>query len=524
MLDLLFFTSSRIKMQNARHICRSLDINIKNFNEVTSFANYEEPRILNREEILETSFKNALNQLKRAGLQKRPFILEDTSVNINSLSRKEEREFPGVDVKYWMKEARFEDLDLELMMMGNDRSATVRSDLLLYLPEVSESPLHFVGKTDGKVVDSPSEFETNIVYPWLDNKTFNKWFQPQGEKSALGMLPIEKADVHDFRKKAFSEMFKVLEHYNLLKPKKYDFSAIKSSETWLDKINCHIVYGLSCAGKTTIATYLINEFDFVHVEASDFMHVIYREHHGIESQIPIGKFAKEILKSNPHMVAERVLKYIEKNGLENVVITGFRLLEEVEYIERSLPSVYEVKRVLLTANRTIRLDRKNLRKRSNESISDENLQDRDERELEMGISQLAQKQTTKLRLANEGTLYQFYDDYVNRLNLKNSPKQVRKKNSDFDVLTLKELIIMALYVARGDAEKSEFLSTTEITSLINSSKLKKPKFVANVGRFFKMHSNELFEIEFRKKTRRYRLSNTGVGFAKLILKKFEFIN
>ena len=150
-------------MQNARHICRSLDINIKNFNEVTSFANYEEPRILNREEILETSFKNALNQLKRAGLQKRPFILEDTSVNINSLSRKEEREFPGVDVKYWMKEARFEDLDLELMMMGNDRSATVRSDLLLYLPEVSESPLHFVGKTDGKVVDSPSEFETNIV-------------------------------------------------------------------------------------------------------------------------------------------------------------------------------------------------------------------------------------------------------------------------------------------------------------------------------------------------------------------------
>ena len=83
---------------------------------------------------------------------------------------------------------------------------------------------------------------------------------------------------------------------------------------------------------------------------------------------------------------------------------------------------------------------------------------------------------------------------------------------------------MALYVARGDAEKSEFLSTTEITSLINSSKLKKPKFVANVGRFFKMHSNELFEIEFRKKTRRYRLSNTGVGFAKLILKKFEFIN
>lgn len=143
----------------------------------------------------------------------------------------------------------------------------------------------------------------------------------------------------------------------------------------------------------------------------------------------------------------------------------------------------------------------------------ENLQDRDERELEMGISQLAKKQTTKLRLANEGTLYQFYDDYVNRLNLKNPPKQIRKKNSDFDILTLKELIKMALYVARGDAEKSDFLSTTEITSLINSNKLTKPKFVTNVGRLFKMHSNELFEIEFRKK-----FVDTGFPIQVLVLR------
>ena len=466
-------------MQNARHICSPYQLNIRNFNQSTSFANYEEPRIYNRERLLQISFQNALTQLKRAGLHKKPFILEDTSVDIHSLTDKYGYEFPGLDIKYWMREIQFEDLDLELSMLGNDRSVTVRSDLLLYLPEVSDEPFHFIGCTKGLVVDTAQTFETNIIYPWLDNKTFNKWFIPSGEKSVLSMLPIEKADIHDFRRKAFLEMFNVLEKYNILKKKELPSPSIKSTDSWIERINCHLVYGLSCAGKTTIASYLINQYDFLHVEASDFMHVIYRETHGLNSNIPIGSFAKEILKSSPIMVAERVLKYVEDIGSENVVITGFRLPDEVNYIENNLENTHNVKKILITAKRSIRLKRKNLRNRTIDPISEENLEERDERELEMGIAKLISDKSSNIEIVNEGEPAEFYNSYCEKLKIEKISPQNRKKNSDFNSLTLKESIILALYVARGDSEKSDYLTTTQITNLINSNGLKSPKFVSN---------------------------------------------
>ncbi|KKK76369.1 hypothetical protein LCGC14_2864350, partial [marine sediment metagenome] len=220
MFELIFFTSSRIKMQNARHICRNYDITIRNFNEITSLANYKEPRLYNRRKLLEMSFQSALSQLKKSKLGAvKPFLIEDTSVDIHALSRKYNYEYPGLDVKYWMENANFIDIDLELDLLGNDRSVTVRSDLVLYLPEVREEPFYFVGKTEGSFTIKEYDFESNIIYPWLDNKTFNKWFVPVNVSTVLSMLPIEKADLYDFRKKAFEEMFKVLDRYKLLKEK-----------------------------------------------------------------------------------------------------------------------------------------------------------------------------------------------------------------------------------------------------------------------------------------------------------------
>ena len=66
------------------------------------------------------------------------------------------------------------------------------------------------------------------------------------------------------------------------------------------------------------------------------MHVIYWQHHGLGSDIAIGAFAREILKTSPFLVAEKVLEYISSFGDENIVITGFRLVEEVEFIEQNL--------------------------------------------------------------------------------------------------------------------------------------------------------------------------------------------
>ena len=204
------------------------------------------------------------------------------------------------------------------------------------------------------------------------------------------------------------------------------------------------------------------------------------------------------------------------------MITGFRLVEEVEFIEQNLSGKYKSKRVLVTANSQLRLNRKNQRNRPIDSINEEGLQERDERELEMGVAKLIHEKAKAVEISNESSLNDLYTNYESKLALTGQGLQTRQKHSNFEKLSLKELIILVLYVARGDAEKSEFFTTTQVTEMINNNGISKPKHVTNVGRFFKMNRSELFEIAVINKIRKYRLSNTGVGFAKLILRKFEF--
>jgi len=189
-----------------------------------------------------------------------------------------------------MKDTAFKDADLELSMLGNDRRAIVRSDILLYLPQISSEPIHFYEENQGRITELETKFETNPIYPWLDNTTFNKWFVPDSETSILSQLPIEKANIYDFRKKLFDELLNFLADKNLLTLKPTDLKIPHQSQ--FEQHSCHFVTGLTCSGKTTIATYLIEEYDFLHIEASDFMHEIYRENYGVEGIVEIGKFAK----------------------------------------------------------------------------------------------------------------------------------------------------------------------------------------------------------------------------------------
>lgn len=87
-----------------------------------------------------------------------------------------------------MRETSFSDLDNRLKTLGNNRKVIVRSDIVLYLPPnlrsaPDETYRIFVGKSEGTIVDTEVPFETNKLYPWLDNKTFNKWFVPKGAKN-----------------------------------------------------------------------------------------------------------------------------------------------------------------------------------------------------------------------------------------------------------------------------------------------------------------------------------------------------
>lgn len=524
MFELIFFTSNRVKTQHAKHLCREFDIDIINFSEVTKLANYEEPRIDDRNELLSASFESAKKQIEISSYGKnRAFIIEDTSVDIYALSRHYNKEFPGVDIKYWMKDTSFVDMDYQLHMLGNNRSVTVRSDLLLYLPSLKPFKFHFIGRSEGTVVCEDDDFDTNVVYPWLDNKTFNKWFQPKGETVVISKLPIEKADLYDFREKAFAQMLEILERNHIIKLKTVE-QLPSTPELFENKIECHLVVGLTCAGKTTTANYLINECDFLHIEASDFMHEIYREHHGIDSDIDIGKFAKELLKRQPTMVSERVAKYLKDFQIQNTVITGFRLEEESAYIENILSNTYKIKRVVISASRHIREDRKAERSRVGDIKSTECLVNRDQREMKMGMEVLI-NHSDNIEIQNQGTFEQLFSAYTNKLNITPLIKRHAVKSTDPNQFKLKDLIIIALYGMRHNEEKGNFYSTTEIRDMVNALGLTKPKFVNNIGRFFSKKVGAIFEVELfdeARPVRKYRLSNTGAGYAKTLLRNFQY--
>lgn len=215
MLELTFFTSNPTKIAHARYIAEGRNIRIKGFRQRTYHANYHEPRVAAREELLKESYLSAVRQCRKAGisLDTHPFILEDTSVTIAALS-KGGVDYPGLDIKFWMQGQTFTSLDHELKLAGNVRAASVRSDLLLHVPKtlkavwgVDNGYIVFVGEQQGMIVEEEVYFKSNLVFPWLDNQSFNKWFQPDGSDQPFGSLDIASADQVDFRRKSFQQLF-----------------------------------------------------------------------------------------------------------------------------------------------------------------------------------------------------------------------------------------------------------------------------------------------------------------------------
>lgn len=298
MIELVFFTSSRVKLSHAKYLCRDYAVQIVGFREKTFGANYVEPRIYDREQLIELSYQDALLRWQKAASKDRIFFIEDTSVTIDALSV--DREIPGLDIKYWMAETDFSTLDAQLKTLGNNRRVTVRSDLVLHLPsdlEGSESKSYkcFTSMVSGHAVEREESFETNPMYPWLDNKTFNKWFVPDGCTQPISMLPIVQADQHDFRAAAFREMLEFLETHQKIAQRTQP--AVQTSLDFGPSL--FIVCGPTCAGKTTLAEYLADRYGYFHIEASDFMYLSYYQRHGVTSKIAIGDFAEQALREQP---------------------------------------------------------------------------------------------------------------------------------------------------------------------------------------------------------------------------------
>lgn len=514
MIELIFFTSSRIKLAHARYLCRDYAVRVVGFREKTFGAPYVEPRIHDREQLIELSYQDALQRWQKAIPDGEFFFIEDTSVTIDALST--EHETPGLDVKYWMAETDFATLDAQLKSLGNNRRATVRSDLVLHLPPEwvgaeSKSYKCFTSMVSGHVTEEEKVFDTNPMYPWLDNKTFNKWFVPDRCSQPISMLPISEADKHDFRAPAFREMLEFLEsRKKIFRRTEPEVQASFGFESRL-----FIVCGPSCAGKTTLAEYLADRYGYYHIEASDFMYLSYYQRHGVTPVTDIGNFAEQALRDQPEIVAEQVLQNIQQNKPAPVIITGFRAAAEIEWFRDHYIGKYPVEVVYVTADQAIRYERSLIRQREGEAEGREAFVRRDAQQAAMGLAELKRCLASN-RIENNRSLDTYFNSFETCY--PQIPHQFDVDNKSQNQVTsnrLEELILLAL------AEKwqsREYFTTTEIAQLVNQyfNLEDKPKSKNNISRYFNQTFHPYYEIKLIDGKRKYRLSNTGYGKARIL--------
>ncbi|WP_390547220.1 non-canonical purine NTP pyrophosphatase [Qipengyuania sp. MTN3-11] len=526
---LTFFTGNHVKLAHARYIAEQYPISIVGFRERTYHAGYHEPRLTSRDEIFEASYESAKGQFAKAKLspENNPFILEDTSVKIHALST-EATEVPGVDIKYWMRETGFAAVDAELNSRGRGRAVEVRSDILLHVPEnkkrlwgVNEPFLTFTGTQSGHIVNSEQDFDTNLVFPWLDNQTFNKWFVPTGSDCPLGALPIDQADKYDFRRKAFAKLFQFLASKGEIAK-----SAEQMSLPLETRPQTILFCGPTCAGKTTASQYLAQHLGFLHLEASDFMHLSYHLRHGYEAEIEIGDFAESALAQKPLIAAEKVVEFIRQYVRSSIVVSGFRAPDEVVHLEDEMKVLgRELQTIFIEATPAERFERMKARMRPGDIVSFERFCRRDLQQERMGLSKIAQLSGVT-KLPNHRAIPDFYDS-VGAIAEDGKLKSTREAQKVDDLrevgaLGLEEAILLTLLKRWDFTEDRTSFTTTEIANLIAADFPKMPaKHKDNVSRFFNQEYSPLFEVDSQAAggARRFRLSNTGFGIASQLLRE-----
>lgn len=524
MFELVFLTSNKAKLAHARYLCRKYNIQIskqKNYG-----ISYVEPRIDDREELLRQSIVDAVERWNKVISKPghRMFFIEDTSVIIHALSK--DKEVPGVDVKYWMKEIAFGELDEQLKLEGNDRSVTVRSDVVLVLDEliaakVNKEYVRFTSSTDGYIVDKERDIKTQGLYPWLDSKTFNKWFVPNGESDALSCLDVEVADKYDFRKKAFEDMLKFLESNGRIRQRS-DASLISQQLAFSFMPALFVVCGPTCAGKTTLAENLADKYGYYHFEASDYMRRKYYEYLGVNSEVRIGDFAKQVLDDEPLIVVSQIIDEIESMPDLPVVITGFRAVKEVEGFFALYNGGLNTNAVFVDADKDLRFDRCRKRARVQSDTYYDEFSIKDEQQWAMGLAELS-KELSDSTIFNNQDMSDYFDVFYEKY--KSVPQFIPEQTACLDYSDivarineagLESAILISLFFNQGNGK---YYTTTEISKLINNmfndSGLKKNK--NNVSRYFNQYYYPYYELKSIDGKNKFRLSQTGKSRAKYVL-------
>jgi adenylate kinase family enzyme/inosine/xanthosine triphosphate pyrophosphatase family protein len=518
MTDITFITSNPTKLAHARYLCKGFDVNILQYKKFFYGKGYEEPRIYDRDKLLEKSINDAIIRWKKnvSNYGNRLFFIEDTSVRIDALSD-DNNEVPGVDIKYWMQSYNFTQLDSELKSNGNNRKVSVSSHIVLFLTNELKKKLNiekdyvvFKSTSHGTIVLKEYKFDTQILYPWLDNKTFNRWFVPDGFDVPISMLNISDADKGDFRKGVFEQMLAFLKEHGEIKHTQKDLIVHRLHFNPL-----YVVCGPTCAGKSTIGKLLLEKYDYYHIEASDFMSLKYFETHGTKFSVDKNVFAAELLKVNPLVVVESTINYItSKKIFDNFIITGFRTPSEVFHFLKIF-SFHDVRLIYITANSSIRYNRWINRHRDSGEYTIEWFNQINDLQESMGLLDIENMKNSIKYSNDKDGLINFCNDFQESVMGLNPSVG---KEFDINLITSLQKIsleraIQIVLAIEFKKNESIYHTTTEISHLINDTfnGLKKNK--NNVSRYFNQSYYPYYEIKKEDNKNKYKLSPTGYSEA-----------
>ena len=344
-LNVRFYTSNIPKYLQAKLVFDSFGLPLHHFRSRTE--PYTESYDLGKENLL----INAIDEIKADIGRSSLFFVEDTSLRIEALSTPE-ADYPGLAVKEWFASTSFESLSSQLAQDLEERRATVKSDIALHVPGLSD-PILFHGETSGTIPHSPPDFAQDPHHPWLTPSSFNGWFIPDGASRRLGEMTLEESCNYDFRVHSLTALIQRLEEYAALlnappdcyttvlpiSPSRLQPTLFSQSSKTL------IIVGATCAGKTTFGLLASNKHqDLRVVEASNVVRSYQRRK---DAALTPPQFAEHLLKERgADIVAHTIIRMYRLQEPGDIMITGFRTIQELEIIRQTRP---DAKVVLIEA-------------------------------------------------------------------------------------------------------------------------------------------------------------------------------
>lgn len=399
-----FYTSSYAKYFQARMVLDAVGLRLASRRH--SSEAYHEDYNGTKEELL----AEAIAQLRRQeGQPGAIFFIEDTSIRIEALSNGSS-DFPGLGAKEWFARTSFDELDAELRRVGN-RRATVKSCIALAVPGL-ERPLYFYGETNGEVAEKPAVFEPDPFYPWLVPDNFSAWLRPDGATRTLAEMSFEESLDFDFRVGALISMVDRLEEYTLamnatpaMYYKPHRAVEVQPALFPLDERPVLLVIGPTCAGKTTFGAYAQQNTDWDVVDASSIVRVMAAER--MKSDLDTSDFAHALLEDEGFdVVARRIFeRFVDSSSAPGLVVTGFRAIEEIEYLRRAHNPVRVVS---IEAPEQVRFDRYTKRNTRRRLASIEEFRRHDQRQHELGLLGVA-PELSDFRVSNTFDVETYYN-------------------------------------------------------------------------------------------------------------------